>query len=255
MPSAPRWLIADPNAGPGAPACAPVARTDDPRGLEPFLAHRTACGNLAGSLTYFDRSIYSPAHEPGLLRKNCPQSRCLGGEADEVCQPCTPYSRPCAVERRPAAARGMRQYRLQRRRKRWQGDDRATHSDGFHGRSRKRASGAELDGQLERDRLLRKALHDHGRTLHANCNSDRDHRYRYGPDQWHEILLRCFGVQLRRAKRELRGSERDACPATSGGAHGPQRNTRECASELDLDRKRLGEQLSPEALYDQRRRN
>jgi hypothetical protein len=34
-------------------------RDYDPRGLEPFLAYRTACREFATSLTYFHSSIYS----------------------------------------------------------------------------------------------------------------------------------------------------------------------------------------------------
>src|SRR5271155_244182 len=49
-------------------------RANDPHGLEPFLAYRTACGEPASSLTYFHRSVYSLLLGR-MTRRGMPRSR------------------------------------------------------------------------------------------------------------------------------------------------------------------------------------
>src|SRR5271168_1188380 len=49
-------------------------RANDPHGLEPFLAYRTACGEPASSLTYFHRSVYSLLGGR-MTRREMPRSR------------------------------------------------------------------------------------------------------------------------------------------------------------------------------------
>src|SRR3989449_658423 len=104
-----------------------------------------------------------------------PPSRRSGGESNEVCSPRSRHSFPLALDRFASLAARLRQ--LWRRRWRY---DSPTHSDGPDGHGRKCASDVGLGRQRWGDQLLREALRNDGRTLHANRDADNYELRRHG---------------------------------------------------------------------------
>ena len=169
-----------------------------------------------------------------------PPSRRFGGESNEVCSPRSRHSFPLALDRFASLAARLRQ--LWRRRWRY---DSPTHSDGPDGHGRKCASDVGLGRQRWGDQLLREALHNDGRTLHANRDADNYELRRHGPDKRNEILLCRFRVQLSGPERKLHRSKCDSHSSSDGTFRTDKRHgdSRQRAGGGHLDRQRRSNQL------------
>ncbi len=146
----------------------------------------------------------------------------------------------------------------QHRRKRHHDDD-PRRSDWCDGNRRQRASRDRLDGKLRRDQLSREARHRERRTFHTNLRANFNKFHRHRSDERHDLFLRCLRAQLRRRKRQLNRSQREAdranaaAIANSANSHRPHRNRWQCASFSHLGDQLWRHELPRKTQHDDRR--